>query len=157
MSFNSLRTTLLASLLATAAFLPQQAQAQRRSGDVGIGLQLGQPSGLSLAVYRPNSIGLDILAAWDLDDFFYVNPHGIFTTRLGDGDRFHLFFGPGAYVGIFERPQASEAIRLGLSATGGLSVMFDILEIYARITPRLPLFDETNTHIGGGVGIRLYL
>lgn len=133
------------------------AQAQRSPGQVGIGLQVGQPSGLSLAVYKPNSIGLDVLAAWDLDNFFYLNPHGVFTSHLGNSERFHLFYGPGAYIGLYDEGAGGDQARLGISATGGLSVIFGALELYGRITPRLQLFDQTNARIGGGLGIRVYL
>ena len=66
MSMNPKRllnvTLFITMMLATPALL----KAQRVAGDVGIGLQIGEPSGLSIATYRPNGVGIDILAAWDL-------------------------------------------------------------------------------------------
>lgn len=151
------RLLFLSTLLITLGnLLSHPAVAQRAAGDIGIGLQAGQPSGLSIGVYQPTGMGLDILAAWDLNDFFYINPHGLFTNHIGDSETFHLFYGPGFFVGLHDEG-SEDRLRLGVSGTGGLSVMLGSFEIYGRVTPRLELIDETDVDIGGGLGFRLYL
>ena len=134
-----------------------QLQAQRSNGDVGIGLQLGQPSGLSVSVHRTSGLSPDILAAWDLNDFFFVNVHGIAHQHLGNSGDFHFIYGPGAFVGIKDIGRDEDRIRAGISGTAGFSVMISSLELYARVTPRLQLLDKTAVDIGGGLGIRLFL
>jgi hypothetical protein len=147
--------SLFALLSIWGLVLPPQAQAQPNSGSVGIGLQLGQPSGLSLGVYKPSGMALDVLAAWNLNDFLYLNAHGLFST--GDASPFRLFYGPGVYVGLYERGNAEDQIAAGLSATGGVSIFIGSFEIYGRVTPRLLLISQTDVAIGGGLGLRLYL
>ncbi len=159
---NGLKKKLTISCLTIVFFLSMTfvpAQAQRASGDVGIGVQGGRPTGLSIRFYRPDGMNLDLLAAWDLDDFFFVNGHGLFESPLGDEGIAHVFYGPGAFIGIRDRGDdetLDNEIGIGISGTLGLGVMIDKLEIYGRITPRLELIEETDIDIGGGIGLRYY-
>lgn len=67
--------------------------AQRAAGDVGLGIQVEQPTGLSLKIYNPGT-STDFLAAWDWDNFFFLNIHAIFDTHLNDEQTIHFFYGP---------------------------------------------------------------
>ena len=147
-------TMLGCKVLLLGLMLGATAQAQRSNGDVGIGLQFGEPSGLSVGAYRSSGMSLDLLAAWDLDEFFYLNAHGLFTKRLGNDPEVDLFFGPGAFVGFFGEGQQDFDLRAGISGTAGLSLWIGPFEVYIRATPRLRLIEETRAEIGGGLGMR---
>lgn len=133
--------------------------AQRSAGAVGVGAQFGQPTGLSLKVYNPTGMSTDILAAWDLDDFFFLNVHGLIERRLGSSRTVHYFVGPGVFAGI--RNTGTDRISnnnfaAGISGNIGLNVIVGSMEIFGQITPRLELIDETSGSVGGGLGIRFY-
>ena len=130
-------------------------QAQRAAGDIGIGLQIGEPSGLSVGYYQSDGVGVDVLAAWDLDDYLYVNAHALYTRPINELNELDLyfFFGPGAFVGLQEN-RNDWGFRAGISGTAGISLMISSFEIYFRLTPRLRLIDETRADIGGGLGLR---
>lgn len=68
----------------------QTCRTKRAAGDVGLGIQVGQPTGLSLKIYNPGT-STDFLAAWDWDNFFFLNVHAIFDTHLNDEDTIHFF------------------------------------------------------------------
>ena len=148
----------LLSLLASVLFLCAtfQLSAQRAAGDVGIGIQFGQPSGLSLQIYQPRGMSPDFLAAWDLNDFFFLNVHGVFNNHIGNSEKLHFFYGPGGFIGIIDR-EGQDDIDLGVSGTIGLSLMIKKLELYIRATPRLALLDGTEADVGGGFGVRFFL
>ncbi len=133
-------------------------QAQNRpEGTLGIGIQIGQPAGLSLLVNRPQKMSLDILTAWNLNDFYYANLHGLFYLPMKGEENFGLFYGPGVFVGIKDRKgNLEDILNLGVSGTFGISFFWEKLEIYARVTPRLKLIDATEGDIGGGIGIRFF-
>lgn len=141
-------------------FIPDDLNAQRNAGDLGIGVQAGVPTGLSLRTYNPGKMDLDLLAAYDLDDFFFVNVHGVYDTHLGDNQVAHLFYGPGGFIGIRDtggnEVDGSNDIDAGISGTLGLGFMIDKVELYGRVTPRLSLIDETDFDVGGGLGFRVY-
>jgi len=133
------------------------AHAQRRPGAVGIGGQIGDPSGVTLTIYNPQSMSYDFLVAWDTDDFFFLNAHGLFEQHLGGRGNLHFFYGPGAFIGFRDRgnEEDDEAVA-GISGRVGLGVLFDRFEVYGQVTPRLALTPATDGEIGGGVGFRIY-
>lgn len=155
------RTCKAAAILAflcLSAFAVSTAQAQRRSGAIGLGGQIGEPSGITLKVYNPGAMSYDFLAAWDADDdFFFLNVHGVYERHLGNTQNAHFFFGPGVFVGFKDRPrdQDDDAVA-GISGTFGLDVLIDQFEIYGQLTPRLAVIPETDGDIGGGIGFRFY-
>jgi len=119
--------------------------AQRRSGQVGIGLQAGQPT------------SLDFLAAWDLNDFFFLNVHGLKDASLNREHTVHFFYGPGAFIGIRNISENNDDVELGVSGSFGLDFIVGSLEFYIQATPRLTVIDATNFDMGGGFGVRIYL
>lgn len=151
---------LMMSVLAIALIVVSL-QAQRRAGAVGIGAQFGSPTGLTLKVYNPSKLSLDILAAWDLDDFFFVNVHGLIEKPLGSDPKFNYFYGPGIFAGFRDRYPDNRRFdegdfSAGISGALGLNALLGQLELYLQITPRLQLIDETDGEMGGGFGIRFY-
>lgn len=151
-----LRTTLLIGCFALFA---STAHAQRTSGAVGLGGQIGEPSGVTLKVYNANSPSYDFLAAWDLDDFFFLNAHALFEQDINAqniNQDLEWFIGPGAFVGVLDSPGESEAV-LGISGTIGLNFVVNRqFEFYGQITPRFSLIPDTDADIGGGLGMRYY-
>ncbi|MCR9052677.1 hypothetical protein [Phaeodactylibacter xiamenensis] len=148
--------------LAVFAFMFSMAlQAQDRNpGSVGIGAQFGQPTGLSVKVYNPNGMSTDILAAWDLNDFFFLNIHGLIENHIGSSGRLHYFVGPGAFAGIRDTGGESlsdQDFEAGISGNFGLNIIFGTIEVFGQVTPRLKLTDGTAGAVGGGAGIRFYL
>lgn len=141
-----------------AASLP--ASAQRTSGGVGLGGQLGEPSGVTLKFYDAQGPSYDFLAAWDLDDRFFLNGHALFENNIQaniDPD-LHWFIGPGGFIGVFDAPEPVEDDALiGISGTVGLNLVFNRrVELYGRLTPRLEVIPETEGGVGGGLGVRYY-
>ncbi len=150
-------TTLFALLAVLSLGTTADAQAQRRPGAIGIGGQIGEPSGLTVKVYNPSAVSFDVLAAWESDDFFYVNGHGIYERHLDNSGNVHFFFGPGAFVGFRDRPRdQDDDVVAGISGTLGLNLLIDRFEIYGQLTPRLAVTPNTNGDLGGGVGARFY-
>ncbi len=131
--------------------------AQRPDG-VGIGVQLGDPSGLSLNLPTSGRASIDLLAAWDLDDFFFLNGHALFQQPLGSAPGFGVFYGPGAFIGLRDRGRwdFSDEVYAGLSGTVGLNYFIDQFEIYLRLTLRLRLIESTDGNAGGGLGFRYF-
>lgn len=150
---------LLLAALFTLSF--QYALHAQRPGGVGIGVQLGDPSGLSLNLPTGGRASVDLLAAWDLDDFFFLNGHALFMQPLNSAPNFGVFYGPGAFIGVRDRDRGrwdfDDQVYAGASGTIGLNYFIDQFEIYLRATLRLQLIDRTDGSAGGGLGLRYYL
>ncbi|HMN91236.1 MAG TPA: hypothetical protein PKD70_15210 [Saprospiraceae bacterium] len=133
--------------------------AQPPAGSWGVGIQFGSPSGLTLKRYNPSGMAFDALLAWDLDDFFFVNIHGLWEKPAGSLSPLRVYYGPGAFIGFIERRgrfRDEDDVRLGISGTLGLNYYLDRFEIYLQLTPRLQLVDRTDGSVGGGLGLRFY-
>lgn len=154
-----LRTLLALAFLLGLCASTLPAHAQRTSGAVGLGGQIGEPTGVTLKVYNANSPSYDFLAAWDLDDFFFLNVHALFEDDIAasnvDPD-LNWFIGPGGFIGVSDAPGNDEAI-IGGSGTIGLNLVFNRrVELYAQVTPRITLIPDTDGDVGGGLGLRYY-
>lgn len=133
--------------------------AQPPAGSWGVGIQFGSPSGLNLKHYNPSGASFDALFAWDLNDFFFVNIHGLWEKSLSGSPDFNFYYGPGAFIGIVDRDRPrydDDEIRLGISGTVGLNVYIDRFEIYLQATPRLEVIERTDASVGGGLGFRFF-
>jgi hypothetical protein len=155
---RSLHRTIVVALFVGLCIGALPAQAQRTSGAAGLGVQAGEPSGLTLKIYNAESPSYDFLAAWSFDNFLFLNAHALFEQPLAVEnveEPVQWFIGPGAYVGIYD-DTGSEA-GLGISGTVGLDILLaEQFELYIQATPRFELVRETEPDIGGGIGLRYY-
>jgi len=140
------------SALSLLVFTAAPAAAQ-----VGIGGQVGEPTGLSLK-FGAGQGALAVAVGWDLDDSISAEAHYILRERRLQGSSgARLFYGPGAFIDV-QGSGRNEDVDAGVSLGVGLSAMLAReIELYGLISPRLRLVDETGFEIGGGVGLRLYL
>lgn len=146
-------------LLAFFLLYTISSQAQSVSGNWGIGIQLGQPAGISIKKHNTAGMSADILLAWDLDDFFFVNLHGVWEKDVSGANGLHFVYGPGVFAGFKERHRHrddDDELFLGISGTFGLSYYIDQFEIYLRLTPRLAVIESTDGDVGGGLGFRFF-
>ena len=154
---HTLSCLLFAALLVTAFSNIAYSQ---RPGGVGLGIQLGGPSGLSLNLPTSGRASVDLLAAWDLDDFFFLNGHALFQQQLGSAPELGVFYGPGLFIGLRDRDKGrwnfEDEVYAGASGTIGLNYFIGQFEIYLRATLRLQLIDKTDGSAGGGLGLRYY-
>jgi hypothetical protein len=145
------------ALLVLPLLLILMAAPVRAQGGVGLGGQIGDPSGLTLKLYNPGRVSYDFLVAWDLDDFFFLNVHGLYERRLNTTEDFRFFYGPGGFLGFRDRPRdEDDDAVLGISGTFGLGFYIEQFEIFGQLTPRLALVPDTNGDLGGGIGVRFY-
>ncbi len=125
---------------------------------VGLGAQFGSPTGISLRINNGSAMHYDILAAWDVDDYFFFNLHGLWEHSLAESPTIHYYYGLGVFAGFRERGRWKEDdVFIGFSGTLGINLYIKRLEFFAQITPRLALVPGTDGHFGGGVGARFYL
>ncbi len=152
----ALRRSLTAMGLAVAFLIvPPEVDAQRR-GDVWIGGELGDPSGIVIRpAYDSERRVYEFLAAWDLDKFFFLNVHRLQETPLNDERTVHFFYGPGAFVGIQSNPD-DEAVA-GISGRLGVGYGVENWRVYLAVTPRLSLIPDTDGQIGGALGFQFKL
>jgi hypothetical protein len=136
------------------------AQAQRPEKAFGIGFQAGNPSGLALQFFRDHGVSTDILLAYNLEDFLFLNMHALWQTHLDQKNMTHLFYGPGGFIGLRDVDNSEnnfDEFEAGISGNVGLNLIVKRVEFFGQVTPRFTLIPSTQFNWGGGVGIRFYI
>ncbi len=123
----------------------------------GVGVLLGEPTGISAKVRLGPTSAIDAAAAWSFVDegSFYFHAdylmhfNDVFTVDPGE---LPLYVGVGGMVSLREDP------LLGIRIPVGLAYEFDTapLDVFFEIAPGMGLFPETSLEFGGGIGIRYY-
>ena len=148
------RTIALAAVAAALLALAPAAAAQsaRPATRSAVGVQLGSPTGISA---RFGGLGgWEAAAAWDLDDFFFVQAHKLLVDRrVADLGGASFYAGPGAALGVRQDDAA-----VALSGVFGLGYwVAPEVELFGQLTPRLELAPATDVHLGAGVGVRFWV
>lgn len=153
--FNTLITPIAFVLIVLFAGAPQ-ARAQSPAGNVGIGGQLGDPSGLTLKLYQRPGFAYEFLGAWDLNNFIFLNAHALYERPIPDSP-LRYYLGPGVLVGIREGDgDDDDDVVVGISGEFGVNFFVERFEVFLHLTPRLGIIPDTDGEIGGGIGLRYY-
>jgi len=131
--------------------MPIALAAQGRDG-IGLGVIVGQPTGLSAISWLGGGNALDLVAAWSFQDSgsFYLHAdyqfHGFVERPLT------LFSGIGGFVLLQDDP------ALGMRIPLGISILFQRapMDLFFEVAPGLTLVPATDFFVGGGVGFRFY-
>lgn len=158
-----MKPPLLWSVACLSAFVllsSPTALAQPAGRTLGLGGQVGGDSGLTLKSYRTDGLPFqnllqaragDVLLAWNLDGFFFVDAHLLREEPIPDSP-LQYFLGPG----LFFLARDNDFVT-GVSGNFGVNFFSGPFEVFLQVTPRLGLLPATSGNLGGGVGLRYYL
>ena len=146
------------------AFLVVLLAAPAASADVGLGLFLGEPTGIDLKLGLGNRSGLDILAGWHeiyRDNYGgdYAHVTYLLTPAVGHGRSVIVPFRIGIGVALLD-----SGVRFGDNLHVGVRAPLEIgfrfrsvpLEIYGELSALLVLENNPFLDVDGGVGFRIY-
>jgi hypothetical protein len=128
-----------------------------QSKGFGLGIVLGEPTGLSAKLWTGSSNALDFAAAWSFkgDGHMLLQAdyvwHSFNLINVSSG-RLPLYYGIGGRVILSDDP------LLGVRIPIGLNYLFDSapIDIFAEIVPILDLMPSTDFDLGGGIGVRFW-
>ena len=123
----------------------------------GLGIILGEPTGLSLKSWIGSKTALDFAVAWSFANNDSLHLHAdylIHNFNLLKVKKGELLF----YYGIGGRIKTEKKSRVGIRVPIGISYIFEKipLDIFFELAPLLDLVPDTNFEITGGIGIRYY-
>jgi len=138
--------------------------AYRTHGNVGIGIQAGEPSGLSAKIWTGESTALDFALGWHplTDRYsgqFAYQINLPLTINTGD---LAVYSGLGAFVTYDtyseDHPETPSESFVGFAGRVpvGVEWVFDPIGLYAQFDAYVKLLPETGMDFGGGIGIRFY-
>ncbi len=158
-STSTLLKPVLALLLAVACWLPvQSAEAQTSGGPFGLGVILGEPTGITAKLFLGGvENALDLHLTWDFtDDAFAIFSDYLFHFQPWSSPSTGLDLP--MYVGIGGSVAFRKDVRVGARIPVGLAMHFQNapVEIFLEIVPGLRLVPNTTFDLGGGIGVRYY-
>jgi hypothetical protein len=129
-----------------------------QNGKLGLGIILGEPTGLSAKMWTGKTTAIDAGAAWS-----FVNG-GTFFQLHGDllfhnFDLFHVETGKLAlYYGFGGRVKLADQTIVSVRVPIGISYQFEktAIELFLEVVPMLDIIPATEVGIGGGAGFRYY-
>lgn len=132
-------------------------------GDRGLGIVVGDPTGVSAKKWLDGQRAWVGAAGWDFsgDGFLYVHLDHLFHSSEVvrqmelEPDRGRLLF----YWGLGGRVLAGDDTRLGLRVPVGLDYVpaSPSLEVFLEVAPLLELVPKTEFDVGAALGLRFFL
>jgi hypothetical protein len=124
---------------------------------IGVGMILGEPTGLCGKVWIGNRAAFDAAVAWSFSDESAVHIHAdyllhTFDLISADDRRMPVYYGIGA------RLKLAEKSLVGVRIPVGSAIMFDSapLDVFLEIVPLMDLVPDTEFNLNGSIGIRYY-
>lgn len=143
------------------------AQAQQDDSRVGVGLMVGEPTGLSFKYWTSGTKAFDAGLAWSVGQYDAVNIHvdhlwhnanvfeevdeGLLSVYLGVGARM-------IFADDFPNDGDNEVL-IGARVPVGINYTFENnpLELFLELAPVVNLIPDTDFDVNGGLGLRVYL
>lgn len=124
---------------------------------IGIGVILGNPTGLSAKMWTSERTAVDGAAAWSFLGEGYIHAHAdllihSYAIEVSQG-ALPLYFGLGGRVRL------GNDTRIGIRIPLGISYQFEEVpfDAFFEIAPILDLLPETDFDVNGAIGLRYYL
>ena len=128
-----------------------------QTSGVGVGLILGEPTGISFKSWMNSSYALNGAAAWSFVNTGAVHIHADYVFH--NFDLFHRDVGKMAfYYGLGGRLKLTNNSRLGVRVPLGLNYMLkdNPLDIFLEVVPMLDLAPATTFTVNAAIGIRYF-
>lgn len=136
--------------------LSMASHAQTGSGDIELGVLIGEPTGISVQVWQSRNRAIDGAVAWSFEDDENLHIHSdyLFYDPLeADTGVFSFYYGLGARALLTDDPRFGARFPIGLH--------YDFYEnpfsLFFEVAPILDLIPATEFTVNGGIGVRYTL
>jgi len=149
--------------LALAGTLAVTGTAAAQERGFGLGVIVGEPTGLSGKLWQSRSTALDFGAAWSFVNesafhlHFDILVHRFDLIQVESG-KLPLYYGLGARVKFAEDDHGDQDTSVGIRFPVGLDYLFagEPLDLFVEIVPILDIAPETDVSLNASVGFRYW-
>jgi len=135
------------------------------AGPFGIGVVIGEPTGVTFKTWMGGDQAIDAAAAWSFVDGTSLHFHMDYLYHKPGPPEMAvpgllIHFGLGGRLKVGDDDKHGDGDnRLGIRVPVGLDYLFakSHLELFFEVAPLLDLAPETDFLVNGGVGLRYYL
>jgi hypothetical protein len=129
-----------------------------QKGSTGIGIVVGEPTGISIKHWTGKTTALDGALAWSFVDEASLYLHADylihnFSLIEVESGQFPIYYGIGGRAKFSGDPRIGAQIPLGISYI----LENTPLDVFLEIRPTLDLIPATTFTVTGGIGVRYYL
>lgn len=136
----------------------------RSQDDFGIGIIIGEPTGLSLKYWLDEECAVDGAAAWSNSENDSFQLHGdylIHNYELLEADKLPVYYGIGARLKFKDsdgRGRNENYAMFGIRVPFGVTYLFEYepLDLFFEVVPVLDLSPDVEVDINAAVGLRFY-
>lgn len=146
------------------AGLSYHAAAQDRG--FGLGIVIGEPTGISLKNWQGRTTALDGAIAWSFAGNDFIQLHGDylshnFSLLKVEAGQLPFYYGIGGRIKFTSgdnNKDSEDKTRLGVRIPLGLAYLFEkvTLDIFVEVVPVLDLVPETQFDLNAAIGIRYF-
>ena len=129
------------------------------AGDIGVGVMVGEPTGLSLKIWSGDQTAFDVAAGWSLGSQDRINVHADYLWHRYELDldvrgALPYYFGVGGRVLLHEGDDS----RIGVRVPLGLNYITQDRRFgfFIEVAPVIDLVPDTDFDLTGGLGARFY-
>jgi hypothetical protein len=129
-----------------------------QSHGTGIGIIIGEPTGISIKGWLSSKSALDAGLAWSFTHEASIHVHADYLIHSFDvfdkPNELNLYYGIGGRIKVGN----DEKARLGMRMVGGLDYMFRNapFDLFLEIAPILDFVPETKLNANAGFGARFF-
>jgi len=133
---------------------------------MGLGLIVGEPTGISLKSWQGASTALDFGLAWSFSGNDFIQLHGDylshnFSSLKVEKGRLPFYYGIGGrlkFIDVGSKKGGDSRTRLGVRLPLGLNYLFEktSLDVFVEVVPVLDLVPETKIDLNAAIGIRYF-
>ena len=150
------KTILFSLLILFAGLSANDLKAQdTNGGNTGLGIMIGEPSGISLKSWFNSKNSVDFGLAWSLsgnDDIYVHADYQWYQWLDVEKGNLALFYGIGGRAIFSNDTFVGARIPLGLTYLAPEAP----LEFFLEVAPVLNLIPDTDGDADGGIGVRYY-
>ena len=141
-------------LLLTASLISFHLFAQKEG--TGLGVIIGEPTGLSAKIWTGEITAVDAALAWSLTGrgYFHLHADMLMHKVVKDLNQGEL----AAYFGIGAKLDLASDLGLGIRIPLGIAYLIEAapIDLFAEFVPILNLIPATTFSIEGGIGVRYF-
>jgi len=126
-------------------------------GDLGVGVVVGNPTGISAKYWQGKYQALDFALAWGYGDYLHI--HSTYLYHFYDvipEPEWALYTGLGGRLKLKSRRGEGDWSRFAVRMAGGLEFSYPPFEAFLEIAPVFDVAPRTEIDIEGGIGARFF-
>lgn len=140
-----------------AAFILCASVVEAQNRGTGVGIIIGEPTGISAKYWLSNRTAMDGGLAWSFAKESSFHIHGDYLWHVFDALKAEETTIP-LYFGVGGRLKLSKDAHLGVRIVGGIAYMvYEVpLDVFLEIAPIMDLIPATRLAMNGGIGVRFF-